>query len=1270
MLQSWAIILLSIGYLGLLFVIAQIGDAYAARWRGGRIERLVYGLALAIYCTSWTFYGSVGRAATQGLDFFLIYAGPILVITLGAPILTKLIAVAKRQNSTSIADFLASRYGRSRSVGAIVTCIAVIGVVPYIALQLKAVSASFTVMTSAVDGGAGVHPPLFFDTAFLVAVTMAAFTILFGLRTVEAAVHHRGLMMAIAFESVVKLIALLAVGYFVTYQMAGGPDALMARLQQSPELTQQIVGPTPGLNWLAITILSGAAFLCLPRQFHVGVVEYGAAGGQRTARWMFPIYLIAINLFVVPIAAVGLMTPAAGTNADLYVVSLPLAAGSHGLAVFAFIGGLSAATSMVIVACFALSVMIGNELVTPVLLRSKLALHRDIGGIVLNVRHFAVVGILLCAYGFERASAHLLPLASIGLISFCAVAQFVPALLFGVFWRRAHRYGVIAGLLGGCMIWACLLLFPLLGGPHDWLVRFGDLIREAVSGVLGPLDSLSQAVFASLSVNISLLVVVSYFARRAVRDITQADAFVGGERATDMIESDLPTAKEIRALVARFVCEERAQQAFAEAPKDPAELLVFAERLLSGAIGAASAHIMVRSDRLALNLSRREARAMLGEASAAILQNAELLRSTLDSVSQGIAVFDENRGLAVWNDQFLTLAGLSRQNARAGEPIATLSIEAGFALDDPAQPSQRLRLASGRTLMVNRDAMRNGGMVITLRDVSDEERAAEAIRDSERRIRIYTDNVPVLIAYIDRDERYRFTNQPYQKALNLSSADLEGRSLIEVLGVERYHELKPHIDAVLRGEPQSFEISFPTNHQRIEIARGTYIPHFDERGEVLGFFLLYQDITEPRRAEQELRQAKDRLEERVQERTGELARLVQQLSDARQQAEAANQSKTRFLAAASHDLLQPLHAARLFSAALLERRPTDDIVAKVDRSLVAVEAILDALLDIAKLDAGAVKPNLGAVPLGPLLASLPDSFASIAERNGVELRIVPTSLAITTDPQLLRRVLQNLVANAVRYAPSIDGRKAKVLVGCRRRHGQAVLEVWDNGPGIPADKQPLIFKEFVRLPQNLPATQERGLGLGLAIVDRIARMLGHGINVQSEPGRGSCFSVAIPIARERVAPATPRRERVAIRQPAALAVLVVDNEASVQDGMRTLLQGWGCRVVCAASLSEALSALSAQKLAPDVALVDLQLDDGLDGFAVVAALRAAFGADLPAALISADRSDGVRATAREQGIVPMPKPVRIAALRALLAQCRPRTPALAPKEVDVSARRA
>jgi PAS domain S-box-containing protein len=1006
--------------------------------------------------------------------------------------------------------------------------------------------------------------------------------------------------------------------------------------------------------------------LCLPRQFHVGVVEYGSAGGQRTARWLFPMYLVAINLFVVPIAAIGLLTPAAGTNPDLYVVTLPLAAGNHGLSVFAFIGGLSAATSMVIVACFALSVMIGNELVTPLLLRSKLALRRDIGGIVLNVRHFAVVGILLCAYGFERASAQVLPLASIGLVSFCAVAQFAPALLIGLYWRGAHRHGVIAGLIGGCSIWACLLLFPLLGGPNDWLAHVGQSGQEMVRFLLGPLDSVPLTVFASLSVNVSLLVGVSLFARRDLRDIVQADAFVAGEHSIDMIESELPSGTELRALVSRFVGDERAAQAFAEAPRDPGELVVFAERLLSGAIGAASAHIMVRSGHLPLNLSRREARAMLGEAAAAILQNAELLRSTLDSVSQGIAVFDENRYLAVWNEQFLMLTGLSREGVRAGAPIAELSAVAGFALDAPETASQRLKHGSGRTLTVNRDAMRNGGIVITVRDVSDEERAAEAIRDSERRIRIYTDNVPALIAYIDRDERYRFTNQPYQKALNLSSADMEGRSLIEVLGRSRYDELKPHIDAALRGEPQSFEIGFPTNNQRIEIARGNYIPHFDERGDVLGFFLLYQDITEPRRAEQELRQAKDRLEERVQERTAELARLVQQLSDARQQAEAANQSKTRFLAAASHDLLQPLHAARLFSAALLERRPTDDIVAKVDRSLAAVEAILDALLDIAKLDADAVKPNIGAVPLGPLLASLPDSFAAIAERNNVQLRIVPTRLGIASDPQLLRRILQNLVSNALRYSPGTAKRPAKVLVGCRRRHGQVVLQVWDNGPGIAADKQPLIFKEFVRLPQSGPAAQERGLGLGLAIVDRIARMLGHPVGVRSAPGRGSCFSVSMPIARERVAQTAQRRERLPARQPAALSVLVIDNEASVQDGMRTLLQGWGCKVAAAASLPEALESLSAHRLTPDVVLVDLHLDNGLDGFAVIAALRAAFGADLPAALISADRSDGVRSMAREQGILPLPKPVRIAALRALLAQCRPRTPA-SPATPDVSA---
>ena len=794
---------------------------------------------------------------------------------------------------------------------------------------------------------------------------------------------------------------------------------------------------------------------------------------------------------------------------------------------------------------------------------------------MLNVRHVAVIGILLCAYGFERASAHLLPLASIGLISFCAVAQFAPALLIGMFWRRAHRYGVIAGLLGGCMIWACLLLFPLFGGPHDWLVRFGDLIREAVSGVLGPLDSLSQAVFASLSVNISLLVAVSYFARRAVRDITQADAFVGGERATDMIESDLPTAKEIRALVARFVGEERAQQAFAEAPKDPAELLVFAERLLSGAIGAASAHIMVRSDRLALNLSRREARAMLGEASAAILQNAELLRSTLDSVSQGIAVFDENRGLAVWNDQFLTLAGLSRQNARAGEPIAALSAEAGFVLDDPAQPSQRLaaRQRADADGQPRCHAQRRHG------DHPARCQRRRARRRSDPRQRAAHPHLHRQCAGADRLYRSRRALPVHQPALSEGAESFfggsEGRSLIEVLGVERYDELKLHIDAVLRGEPQSFEISFPTNNQRIEIARGTYIPHFDERGEVLGFFLLYQDITEPRRAEQELRQAKDRLEERVQERTGELARLVQQLVGCAPAGRGGQPEQDPL-----PRRRQPRSAAALACGAAVlggaagaaaDRRHRRQGGSQPGRGRGDPGRV--AGYRQAGCRRGEAEPGRGAARTAAGVAA---RFFCVHRRAGWGGTAPRADLAaIPSDPQLLRRVLQNLVANAVRYAPSIDGRKAKVLVGCRRRQGQAVLEVWDNGPGIPADKQPLIFKEFVRLPQNLPATQERGLGLGLAIVDRIARMLGHGVTVHSEPGRGSRFSVAMPIARERGA-GTPRRERVAIRQPAALSVLVIDNEASVQDGMRTLLQGWGCRVVGAASLPEALSVLVAR----------------------------------------------------------------------------------------------
>ncbi|HSE74670.1 MAG TPA: ATP-binding protein, partial [Dongiaceae bacterium] len=931
-----------------------------------------------------------------------------------------------------------------------------------------------------------------------IALLMAVFTILFGVRHVEASEQHRGMMMAIAFESMVKLAALLTVGPFVVWGLFDGPADLAAavsRTVHNPALTAL----APDGNWLAITVLAGLAFLCLPRQFHVAVVEHDHARSLARARWLFPLYLLLINVFVVPIALAGLARLGPGHNPDLFVLALPLSGGNDWLSIFVFIGGLSAATSMVAVACMALSGMVGNELVMPLLLRHNHEMTGNIGRRALLVRRLSVIAILLAAYAYHRSVAGNLPLATIGMVSFCAVANFAPPLLLGLYWRRTHRYGVMAGLAGGFFVWFAAVLWPTLEQGAALLVL-------PATGPLAWFAPLPRGFLVEMAANIALLAGVSLLTRPQGRDLRQAESFVGDTETDAPVAAASEQARDLaqlQELAARFIGDERAAAAFAGITLSGPAAYEFVERLLSGTIGAASARVVVGAARRRALWMPGSVREVLHDATAAIRYNADLLRKTLDHVGLGIAVFDSEGKLEIWNERFATLVGAPRERLETGVSAAQL-VDCAPILAEltawNAPPMRELHLPDGSFTELRIDPLTGGGIVVTASDVTERVRAAEALRDSERRTRIVTDNIPVLIAYVDRDHRYRFTNRAYQATMRIAAAETEGRHVSEILGEARYHRLLPHMEAVLAGTPQSFEIDFPTNDAQIEMASGTYLPHVDAQGHVVGFFLLYVDITHRRRAEEALRVVNESLERRVAQRTAEL-------EAARAKAEEANIDKTRFIAAASHDLLQPLHAARLFVAAMAERHPRDELVEKVDHGLGAVESLLDALLDIAKLDAGAVRPEVRAVAVGPLLDSLIASFAPIADKQGVELRCVPTNAITRSDPALLRRVLQNFLSNAIRYGHR-PGRPARVLLGCRRG-AELTIAVIDNGPGIAPEQQQAVFQEFTRL--RTPGRDgERGLGLGLAIVDRIARVLGHRIQLRSQPGKGAAFSITVP----------------------------------------------------------------------------------------------------------------------------------------------------------------
>src|SRR3954471_2216086 len=538
MLQGWVVIVVALCYIGLLFVIASYGDRVRAL--GGGARMLIYPLSLAIYCTSWTFFGSVGLATRTGYDFLTIYIGPVLMIGLASPLIVHIVRLAKSQNITSIADFIAARYGKHQAVAATVALIAIFGTIPYIALQLKAVSASLGTILAHLDLTTGVAQPVLGDIALFVALAMAAFAVLFGTRHIDGTEHQDGLMLAIATESIVKLIAFVAVGIFVTYFMFDGAADLFGKAMDHPRTAAVLTNEPVWSTFLTMTLLSTTAIILLPRQFHVTVVENHSEPEVRRAAWLFPLYLVLINLFVIPIAIAGaLIFPPGAVDSDMFVLALPLSAGSELLALTAFVGGLSAATAMVIVETVALAIMASNDLVVPFVLQRReamLSARGDVSEILLTVRRIAIFVILVLAYVYYRLAGEA-QLASIGLLSFAAVAQLAPVFFGGLVWRRATARGALAGMTAGILVWLYTLLLPnfadagLVGREFLTAGPFG-IVWLRPQHLLGlDLPPLVHGVLWSLALNVICYLAFSLARVPSAIERLQANIFVPVERA-------------------------------------------------------------------------------------------------------------------------------------------------------------------------------------------------------------------------------------------------------------------------------------------------------------------------------------------------------------------------------------------------------------------------------------------------------------------------------------------------------------------------------------------------------------------------------------------------------------------------------------------------------------------------------------------------------------------------------------------------------------------
>ncbi|QOW23646.1 PAS-domain containing protein [Lysobacter sp. H23M47] len=1108
MLSFTPVALASLAWLGLMFGAALYAERRPALFAGH--WRHVYALSLAVHCTSWTFYGTVTQAARYGWPLPPTFLGAILLYVLAVGFMIKLVRLARETNATSIADLIATRLGKDAWLAATVTLVAALGLIPYIALQLKAVAMSFAMLTTR---DSGLATPPWQDSALYVALAMAVFAMLFGTRRASATEHNRGLVLAMAFESVFKLGAMLAIGAFVWLGLdTNAGVSLQAPMQSIPTLPA-----APSAGFLPLVLLGALAMFIMPHQFHIGVVECRDERDVRTARWQFPLYLVLIALPVLPLATAGAALLGDSVPSDMYVLALPLSQGHEGLALFAFLGGLSAATGMVVVSTLTLGLMIGNHWFAPGLLRGAWSRNdgSDLRGSVLMLRRFGIVAIMLLAWAYSRLVGGNEALADVGAVSFSALATLAPALGFAVWRPQTPPRAAVIGVVVGFAAWAWVLLLPMVfevvGHRPGWLesgpLGLRMLSPDGLFGLTG-WSRLGRAVGVSLFLGTLATVLGWTWSWR--RD-TPRRSYRGMD------------AQSLRDAGMRFLPRNRVQQLLQKAPATgpvPAAVEAGIERELAAVLGSASARVLLDAARSESGRGLDTVAAIVGEASADLRFNQRVLEAALHNMSQGISVVDAQLRLVAWNRRYAELFQYPAELLQVGRPIADLS---RWAMMQGPPPAGGLERALERRLAF----MRAGSPHLTERILSD-------------------------------------------------------GSILEI-----------------RGNPM------PGG----------------------GFVATFTDVTDFRRAEAALLQANETLEQRVIERTADL-------QIATREAERANDAKSRFLAAIGHDLMQPLHAAQLFTDAMSVQAATDAqraMLSQIGGALDSTGDLLTGLLEMSRLEAGGLVPEPRAFALAEVLEPLASEFSAIAAARGLGFRFVPTRAWVHSDPQLLRRALQNFLANAVRYTTS-----GRVLLGVRRRGDGLRIEVHDTGPGIDAGMQQAIFEEFRR---GLDAPGQ-GLGLGLSIADRIAHLLEAPLTLHSRPGQGTMFAMQV----ERVEARLPAVAS-ASRGFAGLRVLLVDNDAQALAALAAILRGWGCEVLTAADREGARRHLAREPTA--LWLFDYHLDDGDTGVALAEALAVEHGAR-PTLILSADTGHVVRRAVLDAGQSLLSKPLKPLALKSVL----------------------